>query len=152
MLGCLHYGGIEIPPENRNWITAFTERHRTTSPKKTPVQERSTFTVDAILEATVHILKQAADGQFTTKQVAERSGVSIGSLYQYFPNKQALVAELVRRKLALLVEATKEACEAAPADYDAAIHFVIGRIIDAKLRHLDVSLALAPVMAGTETS
>ena len=119
-------------------------------PRKQPSQERSAFTVDAILEATVHILEHAKDGQFTTKQVAERSGVSIGSLYQYFPNKQALVAELVRRKLTLLVNAATQACVDAPPDYDAALHYVISRIIAEKRENLRLSIALMPVMAEIE--
>ena len=128
----------------------MTDATQQLRPRKQPSQKRSAFTVDAILEATVHILEASPDGQFTTKQVAERSGVSIGSLYQYFPNKQALVAELVRRKLELLVEAATDACATAPPEYDAALHYVISRIIEEKVRNLRLAIALAPVMTGIE--
>ncbi|HVK84526.1 MAG TPA: TetR/AcrR family transcriptional regulator [Kofleriaceae bacterium] len=66
-----------------------------TTPRKRPRQGRSKATVDAILAATARVLvKRGFDG-LTTNAVAEAAGVSIGSLYQYFPNKEALVAALI---------------------------------------------------------
>jgi AcrR family transcriptional regulator len=53
--------------------------------------------VEAIVGATAHILKREGTAHVTTNRVAERAGVSIGSLYQYFSNKEALVAEVRRR-------------------------------------------------------
>ncbi|OJH38522.1 TetR/AcrR family transcriptional regulator [Cystobacter ferrugineus] len=67
------------------------------SPRKRPRQERSKATVEVILEAAAHVLVSSGYEGTTTKQVAERAGVSIGSLYQYFPSKEALVAMLVER-------------------------------------------------------
>ncbi|MEN0061122.1 MAG: TetR/AcrR family transcriptional regulator [Myxococcota bacterium] len=67
-------------------------------PRKVPRQRRARETVRAILDATAHILRQ--DESLTTNRVAEVAGVSIGSLYQYFPDKDALVAALVERTLA----------------------------------------------------
>jgi AcrR family transcriptional regulator len=70
-----------------------------TTPRKRPRQHRSKETVETILAATARILiKQGFDG-LTTNAVALAAGVSIGSLYQYFPNKQALVAALIERRL-----------------------------------------------------
>lgn len=70
-----------------------------TTPRKRPRQHRSKETVETILAATARILiKQGFDG-LTTNSVAVAAGVSIGSLYQYFPNKQALVAALIERRL-----------------------------------------------------
>jgi len=70
-----------------------------TTPRKRPRQERSKATVDAILDATARVLvKEGYDG-LTTNAVATRAGVSIGSLYQYFPNKEALVAALIEHHL-----------------------------------------------------
>ena len=66
-------------------------------PKKVPGQRRSRATVDAILQAAAQILEREGFRRLTTNRVAERAGVSISSLYQYFPNKQALVHELERR-------------------------------------------------------
>ncbi|MBD2232998.1 TetR/AcrR family transcriptional regulator [Phormidium tenue] len=64
------------------------------NPRKHPKQERSQATVEAILTATAHILTENGYDQLTTNRVAERAGVSIGSLYQYFPNKEALIFAL----------------------------------------------------------
>ncbi|MDX2086841.1 MAG: TetR/AcrR family transcriptional regulator [Kofleriaceae bacterium] len=66
-----------------------------TTPRKRPRQERSKATVDTILAATARVLVKQGPGGLTTNAVAEAAGVSIGSLYQYFPNKQALVAALI---------------------------------------------------------
>ena len=68
-----------------------------TRPRKRPVQQRAVFTVDAIVEAAAYILVKEGWDRFTTNRVAERAGVNIASLYQYFPNKDAILAELQRR-------------------------------------------------------
>ncbi len=62
--------------------------------KKEPQQARSTELVAAILEAAVQVLAEEGAARFTTARVAERAGVSIGSLYQYFPNKAAILFRL----------------------------------------------------------
>ncbi len=67
------------------------------SPKKLPRQSRSTATFEAIVDAAAHILREGGYEALTTNRVAERAGVSVGSLYQYFPNKEAILAELSRR-------------------------------------------------------
>jgi AcrR family transcriptional regulator len=73
------------------------QRQARTTPRKRPRQARAKDTVDAILEATARVLvKRGVDG-LTTNAVAGAAGVSIGSLYQYFPNKEALVAALIDR-------------------------------------------------------
>ncbi len=69
----------------------------TSQPRKIPHQLRSQSTVNALLEATAHILVHQGYVGVTTNRVAEKAGVSIGSLYQYFPNKQALLVALRRR-------------------------------------------------------
>ncbi len=74
-------------------------RRRAVSPRKTPVQPRAAQTVEAILTAATRILVRHGVKGFTTNTVAERAGVSIGSLYQYFPNKDAILSELMRRHL-----------------------------------------------------
>jgi AcrR family transcriptional regulator len=68
-----------------------------TTPRKQPRQQRSKDTVDAILDATTRVLKQAGFDGLTTNAVAEKAGVSIGSVYQYFPNKEAMVSALIER-------------------------------------------------------
>jgi len=74
-----------------------TPRRTRTTPRKRPQQARSKDTVEALLEATARVLvKHGYDG-LSTNRVAEQAGVSIGSLYQYFPSKEALVAELLEK-------------------------------------------------------
>ncbi|AXV75680.1 TetR family transcriptional regulator [Ralstonia solanacearum] len=70
------------------------------NPRKIPVQERSRATVDAIIQASTYILTKVGWEGLTTNAIAQRAGVNIGSLYQYFPNKEAVVAELQRRHIA----------------------------------------------------
>jgi len=72
---------------------------RPLKPRKTPSQERARATVEAILEAAAYILVRDGWKKFTTNSVAERAGVNIASLYQYFPNKDSIVAELQRRHI-----------------------------------------------------
>jgi AcrR family transcriptional regulator len=62
--------------------------------RKQPVQARSQVTVDAILKATLQVLDDGGLPKLTTTRVAARAGVSVGTLYQYFPNKASLVAAL----------------------------------------------------------
>ena len=64
------------------------------SPRKAPRQSRSQATVTAILDATARILVERGFAAASTNAVAERAGVSVGSLYQYFPNKDSLIAAL----------------------------------------------------------
>jgi AcrR family transcriptional regulator len=70
-----------------------------TSPRKVPRQERSRLTVEAILEAAARVFERQGYAGATTNRIAERAGVSIGSLYQYFPNKDAILVALVERHL-----------------------------------------------------
>lgn len=66
------------------------------SPRKQPVQARSRLTVKAIVEATAQVLVASGYERATTDAIAARAGVSIGTLYQYFPNKESLVAALIK--------------------------------------------------------
>lgn len=70
--------------------------HRTASisSRKRPKQARSAELVAAILEAAVQVLRQEGAQRFTSARVAEKAGVSVGSLYQYFPNKAAILFRL----------------------------------------------------------
>lgn len=79
-------------------------RGKSASPRKQPVQERSKQTVAAILQATAQVLVSNGYDRTTTNLVAEKAGVSIGSLYEYFPNKEALVAALASAHVEELME------------------------------------------------
>lgn len=69
------------------------------TPRRVPVQERSRATVEAILQATAQILVERGYRGTNTNDVAERAGVSIGTLYQYFSNKNELIDEVTQRQL-----------------------------------------------------
>jgi AcrR family transcriptional regulator len=85
----------------------------TLKPRKTPRQARSAVTVDAILEAAARILETSGFKAYTTNAVAERAGVSIGSLYQYFPSRDAVTRALIEREMTILL-ADIESIEALP--------------------------------------
>ena len=68
-------------------------------PRKTPVQARSTVTVEAISEATIQVLLSHGTERFTTTRVAQRAGVSVGTLYQYYPNKRSLLFAVLENHL-----------------------------------------------------
>ena len=80
-------------------------------PRKTPVQARSTASVDAILEATIQVLLAIGKERLTTARVARRAGVSIGTLYQYFPNKSSLLQAVLRRHLDGVATAVEHVCQ-----------------------------------------
>lgn len=72
-------------------------RKPVTNPRKYASQDRSRATVDALVEATARILIREGFDKASTNRIAEVAGVSVGSLYQYFPSKEALVAALIDR-------------------------------------------------------
>ena len=80
-------------------------------PRKSPVQARSAASVDAILQATIQVLLQVGKQRLTTTRVALRAGVSVGTLYQYFPNKSALLQAALKRHLDLVTDAVELVCK-----------------------------------------
>jgi AcrR family transcriptional regulator len=72
-------------------------RQPVTKPRKNASQKRSRATVDALVEATARILVREGFDKASTNRIAEVAGVSVGSLYQYFPGKEALVAAVIDR-------------------------------------------------------
>src|SRR4051812_1488777 len=79
------------------------------SPRKAPTQQRARETVEVILEATARILVAEGYDRASTNRIAQAAGVSIGSLYQYFPSKEALVAALVEEHVARMMTVVTEA-------------------------------------------
>ncbi|TIV25222.1 MAG: TetR/AcrR family transcriptional regulator, partial [Mesorhizobium sp.] len=77
--------------------------------RKQPRQARSIATVEAIIEAGAHVLSELGWVGFSTNKVAEAAGVSIGSLYQYFPDKLALVEAIRRRHFDHVLSVLREA-------------------------------------------
>lgn len=95
-----------------HYILAFRLMSETLpDPRKRPSQARSVATFEAILEAAARILESLGLAGFNTNAVAELAGVSIGSLYQYFPSKDALIVELIRRERVELSNRIVEAIE-----------------------------------------
>lgn len=92
-------------------------------PRKKPVQPRAIETYAWMLEAAAQILEGQGIGAFNTNLVAERAGVSIGSLYQYFPGKDALLIALMRREKARFGEDAAAARDA-PDGRSALAHLV----------------------------
>ena len=74
-------------------------RQKRINPRKSPTQERSRFTVEQIVQAATQVFADRGYAGATTNHIAERAGVSIGSLYQYFPNKEAILVSLAKRHI-----------------------------------------------------
>lgn len=74
---------------------------------RAPQQPRAAATVDAIVIAAERVVDREGAGALTTNRVAEVAGVSIGTLYQYFPNKESLVGELLDRQTAMFRRAVE---------------------------------------------
>jgi AcrR family transcriptional regulator len=123
-------------------------------PRKTATQTRATKTVEAIIEAAARILETAGLEGYTTNAVAERAGVSIGSLYQYFPNKDAITLALIARESATLLQEVNKA--AAETDWKTALNEMVIAAVRHQLRRpslarlLDVEEARLP--ASDETT
>lgn len=97
-------------------------------PRKQPKQSRSVATVDAVLEATAHILENEGLSALNTNRIAEKAGVSVGSLYQYFPTKEAILTEIIRRKRERLVSAVESALDGSEGQ---AFELGMERLVDA---------------------
>ena len=78
-----------------------------TNPRKRASQQRSRATVDALIEATARILVREGFDKASTNRIAAVAGVSVGSLYQYFPSKEALVAAVIERHRQEIMHAVK---------------------------------------------
>ncbi len=114
-----------------------------TSPRKIPVQARAQASVDAILEATVQVLRKEGLAKITTKRVAARAGVSVGTLYQYFPNKASLLQVLVIRHLESFEREFAKACVAARgAGLAAMAEALASAFVQSKFRDAEASIAL----------
>jgi len=119
----------------------------TLKPRKMPRQARSAATVDAVFEATIQVLLAGGASRLTTTRVAERAGVSVGTMYQYFPNKQALLYAVLSRHLDEVLAKVEGACRAAmglPAAQMVAA--LVATYIEAKTSNTQVSIALYSVI------
>ncbi|MFT3697841.1 MAG: TetR/AcrR family transcriptional regulator [Kofleriaceae bacterium] len=97
-------------PRSAGAVSEFAFADGVAGPRKQPTQGRSKQTVAAILEATFRVLDEG--GELTTTRVAEVAGVSVGTLYQYFPNRDALINALLADHLEAAIAAVERECEA----------------------------------------
>ena len=112
-------------------------------PRKRPQQRRSRVTIDTIFEATIQVLLTNGLDKITTIQIADRAGVSVGSLYQYFPNKRALLAAVVRRHVSEVADATIAACKSVHGKTIGEMcATMMSAFVDAKTRRPEISRAL----------
>lgn len=113
------------------------------SPRKEPQQQRSKLTVEAIVEACAQLLAELGYHGLSTNKIAERAGVSVGSLYQYFPNKEAIVAAVVerfaKRQFAVLARDLEAFADAPLAD---GIRHLMRNMFEAKLIEPELSRVL----------
>lgn len=113
------------------------------SPRKAPRQARALATVDAIFEATIQLLVAQGSRRLTTTRVAQRAGVSVGTMYQYFPHKQALIYALNERYLDRLAEELERTCSAQQsAPLDQMIEALINTYWRLKTKRPEVTRAL----------
>lgn len=99
-------------------------------PRKSPKQARARATVDAILMAAAHLLRTGGRERTTTNEIAKKAGVSIGSLYQYFPNKEAIWQGLRERHDAFFENAARERIEdTGSRGFRSAVRFMIDQMV-----------------------
>ena len=103
-----------------------------TKPRKHASQRRSRATVDALIEATARILVRDGFDKASTNRIAEKAGVSVGSLYQYFPSKEALVTAVMKRHGQELMQIVRRAlAEAATLPMEQAVRTLVVAAIEA---------------------
>jgi AcrR family transcriptional regulator len=113
------------------------------SARKTPRQARAQATVDSILFAAAHILATEGPERLTTNRIAEVAGVSIGSLYQYFPNKQVIVDALrASHDQFYLAEVETGIADAVGSELREALASMLRRMVDLHLSDLALHGAL----------
>ncbi|MCR9136396.1 MAG: TetR/AcrR family transcriptional regulator [Alphaproteobacteria bacterium] len=130
---------------------------RSIEPRKKPRQARAAATVEAILQAAAHILEREGLAALNTNHIAERAGVSVGSLYQYFPTKQAIMTEIIRRKRRRLVDAITLSLQAGEGEsFDERLDRLIAAAIEHQIewprlaRNLEIAEAFLPLQEETE--
>jgi AcrR family transcriptional regulator len=107
-------------------------RRPLTKPRKHAAQARSRATVEALVEATARILVRDGFDKASTNRIADEAGVSVGSLYQYYPGKEALVVAVIERHNRDLLRVVREAlAEIADQPIDAGVRGLVAAAIDA---------------------
>lgn len=116
-------------------------RKKELRPRRQPLQRRSRETVDVILEAAARVFAERGYASGTTNRIAQRAGVSIGSLYEYFPNKDAILVSLAERHLGRMlgeVEVLLASALERPQPIDALLRRFAGAMLDVHERSSDL--------------
>jgi AcrR family transcriptional regulator len=122
-------------------------------PRKAPQQARSAAMIEAIHVATIQVLLAGGVGRLTTTRVAERAGVSVGTMYQYYPHKQALLFALVERQFDLIETAMRSAAERlVGCDLKTIAQGVAMAWLDAKMADMVSSRAIYGIAAEFDLS
>jgi AcrR family transcriptional regulator len=123
------------------------------NPRKTPRQARSALTVEAVFEATIQVLLTEGMARLTTTRVAERAGVSVGTMYQYFPHKQALLFAVLQKHLSALADTLEStAIRHQGETIDAMTAGLVTAYVNAKTANVEASLALYRVASELDTA
>ncbi len=123
----------------------------TLEPRKSPVQARSTASVDAILKATIQVLLKTGKERLTTTLVAARAGVSVGTLYQYFPNKSALLRAALQCHMDEVGSALTTVCrEQAGSSLEQMATALVTSFMAAKMKDAKSSVALYSVSSDVD--
>lgn len=118
--------------------------------RRTPRQDRSRALVDTLLEATARLLAKEPLTTLTTNRIAEVAGVSVGSLYQYFPDKTALAGALIERKAARdLEELSSALTEVAAQGLEPALRRMASTVVDLHRRDQALMRALLGLVGPT---
>jgi AcrR family transcriptional regulator len=122
-------------------------------PRKSPRQARSATTMGAIFEATIQVLLAEGERGLTTTRVAERAGVSVGTMYQYFPHKQALLYAVLQSHLTHVADKVEAACQSGRGQATSQLADVlVGAFLDAKVEKLDAAKALYLIAEDLDTT
>lgn len=98
--------------------------------RKKPTQARAGATIAAIVEAAAQVLQRDGEDGLTTAKIADRAGVSIGSVYQYFPNKEAILLALIRKEReAIAADVAARIAAIEPANGEAMVRGVIATLV-----------------------
>lgn len=127
--------------------------HVLLEPRKSPVQARSAASVDAILRATIQVLLRVGKERLTTTRVALRAGVSVGTLYQYFPNKSALLQAALKLHFDHVLEAVERVClEQRGNTLQSMATALVTAFLNAKMSEVKTSVALYAVSSDVDAA
>jgi AcrR family transcriptional regulator len=121
-----------------------------TEPRKSPKQARSRQLVEVLLEATARVLAKEGWRKATTNRIAEVAGVTVGSLYQYFPSKESLVAALLDRHLEQLMARVMTGLMQSDSSLETQVNAVVCGYLDGALEDVALHRALLEQVPNVE--